>query len=144
METLNLDEYFVQRGIVELPHGLKGILARIIEDIETGASKGRAPDDYENYTTGNINLVPSKHKGGCHNILVGICYDKDNFEERIRDWLDHTMRCPGINGDLYFFTTQWNSLVVQKFKGYIDSLRKNGLSIHMIYITDKGFVLMPI
>jgi hypothetical protein len=77
--------------------------------------------------------------------LAGVCYDKDNFESRIREWLDHaSITCQGINMELYFFTSQWNSFTVDKFKGYIASLRKNGTVISMIYVTEKGLVLMPV
>jgi hypothetical protein len=144
-KVLDLDDYFVQRGIEELPGSLKKVLSRVVEDIASRAAEGRAPDDQWERAGDDLNVVPSKHKGDCKHLLVGVCYDKDNFENRIREWLDHaSTTCQGINMELYFFTTQWNSFTVDKFNGYIASLRKNGTAISMIYVTEKGLVLMPV
>ena len=144
-KVLNLDDYFVQKGIEELPGSLKKVLSRVVEDIASGAAEGRVPDDQWERAGDDLNVVPSKHKGDCKHLLVGVCYDKDNFENRIREWLDHaSTTCQGINMELYFFTTQWNSFTADKFKGYIASLQKNGTLVSMIYVTEKGLVLMPV
>jgi len=145
MNQLDLDGYFVQRGIAEFSIEVKTILSRIAEDIETERSKGKVHPGIGDGVTDDINLIPSKSNGSCHQVLVGICYDKDNLEERIRECLDHVaINCSGINKEIFFLTTQWNSGVVNKFNGYIEALRKNGLLINLIYVTSKGFVLMPV
>lgn len=142
---LDLDGYLVQRGIEELPRVVRDIVGRIMGDYETGRTGGKVPDDFGGFTEGEINLIPSKHKGRCHSLLVGICYDGDNFEERIRTCLDHAaIQCRGINEEVFIISTQWNSFSINKFKGYIESLRGNGLSINMIYVTERSFVLMPV
>lgn len=120
-------------------------MSRVAEDIASGAVEGKAPDDQWERADDDLNVVPSKHKSDCKHLLAGVCYDKDNFESRIREWLDHaSITCQGRNMELYFFTSQWNSFTVDKFKGYIASLRKNGTVISMIYVTEKGLVLMPV
>ena len=144
-KTLSIDDYLVQREMVELTGSLKEVLGKIIEDISSGVSEGKAPLDSSGYYGDYINLVPSDRVGSCKNFLVGICYDKDKFEDRIREWLDHAAtKCQEINRELYFFTTQWDSRTINKFKGYIESLRINGIYLNMIYITEKGLVSMPV
>lgn len=70
--------------------GKKPILSRIYEDIVEGNTKGKEPLDIgSSITTGNINIIPARFKGECCNILVTICYDGDNFDERFRNFLDH-------------------------------------------------------
>ena len=145
METLDLNGYLVQRGIAELPREVRHVLNRIMEDFEAGRTSGKAPDDFGEFYDDDFNLIPSKRKGRCHTLLIGVCYDRDNFEERIRECLNHaSLQCNGINQEIFIISTQWNSFTLQKFKGHIQSLRDNHLSIDMLYITEKSFVLMPV
>jgi len=142
---LDLDENIVQRSIKELPIGVKAILSKIYDDIREGISQGKVPLDNWDSDFDRINLIPSKYRGYCCPVLVGVCYDKDNFETRMRECLDHaSITCKGINHEIYFFTTQWNSNIANNYRGYIDSLKQNGILIHMIYVTNAGIALMPI
>ena len=144
-KELNLDDYLVQKGIVEFPGIVADVLGEIVDDIKVGKSGGKAQIEKYHRYGGYINIIPSKDAGSCHDLLVGICYDSDHLENRIREWLDHAaIKCQGVNRELYFFSTQWNSNTVGKFRGYIESLRKHGVLIHMIYVTEKGFSLMPV
>jgi len=142
---LDFNSNLVRRGIEELPREVSSILDRIMRECQENVTNRKAPDDFEDFFGSEFNLIPSKHKGVCHHLLVGICYDRDNFEERIRACLDHAASdCKGINKEIYFISTQWNSFTIDKFKGYLESLRGNGLLIQMIHITSKSFVLMPV
>lgn len=96
-------------------------------------------------TSGNVNIIPSKYRGDCHEILVAICYDDDNLDDRVLKLLDHaSIACAGVNRELFLFTTQWNSVVVNKHLGYIDSMRRNDIAVSLIYVSMKGFALMPV
>ena len=142
---LELNNFLLRREFEELPREVTSILDRIMRDFEEGMTNRKAPADFEDYFGNEFNLIPSKHKGMCHHLLVGICYDRDNFEERIMACLDHAaIECKGINKEIYIISTQWNSFSVDKFKGYLESLRGNGLLIQMIHVTSKSFVLMPV
>lgn len=142
---LDLENYLVQRSIAEFPREIRSVLSRIIEDIKSGESKGKAPHDMGEQFHGDINLIPSDEHGRCCTQLVAICYDKDNFDTRILECLDHAaIICPKQNQSIFFFSTQWNTVVASKYIGYIESLRRNGVSVDMVYMTRRGLVLMPI
>lgn len=145
IKRLDMDGYLVQRGIEELPKEVRRIIDRIMGDFEMGKTSGKAPSDFGGHTNNEINLIPSSYKGSCHTLLVGICYDRDNFESRIRECLDHAaIHCRGINQQIIILSTQWNSFTMNKFKGYVESLRENGVLINMIYVAEKSYVLMPV
>lgn len=134
-----------QRDIRELPTLIKDILSNVFEDVISEKANGKALSDTGNQYTDNINMIPSKNMGQCCSILVAICYDKDYLEQRLQECFDHaSIKCGGINEQIFFITTQWNSLIVNKFCGYINSLRKNGIDVTMIYVTNNGMVIMPI
>lgn len=142
---LDFDDNIAQSIIRELPDEVRTVLSRIFDDMREGITQGKAPVDNGNDYSGWINYIPSKHKGPCCPVLVAVCYDKDNFETRMLDCLDHaSINCVGINHKIFFITTQWNSHCINRHKGYIDSLKRNGLLIKMIYVTSAGIALMPV
>jgi len=142
---IDLDDYIVQRSIKEFPECVKAVLSNIFDDIREGNTQGRAPEYNGGISDGWINYIPSKQKGDCCPILIGVCYDKDNFENRVMECLDHaSINCSAINREIFIFTTQWNSLVANKLQGYINALRRDGKTINMIYITNMGIALMPV
>ena len=145
--VLDLEEYFIQKTISEFPAIMKPILSQINIDIIDGKTKEKVPLDFGSSITsaGNINIIPSKYRGDCYQILVAICYDGDNLDDRLLKFLDHaSITCAGINRELFLITTQWNSIVVNKYLGYIDSMRRNGVVVNLIYVSKKGIVLMPV
>lgn len=142
---IDIENYFVQRSITRFPEEVKIVLSEIYDDFRTGVILGKAPTDDRNIYTDRINIIPSKHRGSCCPILIGKCYDKDHFENRMLECLNHaSITCVGINNEIFFFTSQWNSYVVNRYRGYIDSLKLNGVSINMIYVTPLGIALMPV
>jgi hypothetical protein len=144
-DKLDFDDYLVQRGIIELPREIRGIVGRIMEEYRSGGINRKAPSDFGDHTHDAFNLIPSKHKGGCHSLLVGICYDRDNLEERIRECLDlSSIHCRGITEEIFIITTQWNSFTINKLKGHIEALRGNGVIINLIHVTERSYVLMPV
>lgn len=141
---LDLDDYIVQRSIVECPEGVNAVLSKIFDDIREGITQGKAPVD-KGINFDDINYIPSSHKGPCRPLLVAVCYDKDHFEDRMLECLDHaSINCAGINREIFFLTTQWNSYIANKHRGYIESMRREGYLINMIYVTHLGFALMPV
>ena len=93
----------------------------------------------------DFNLIPSKRAGDCKGLLVGVCYYDDNIDTRLRKCLDHAaVRCEGVTKEVFFLSTKWNSAVIDKYIGYIQSLRYNGVTVNMVYVSRRGVVLMPI
>ena len=58
-------------------------------------------------TGDDLNVVHSKHKSDYKNILTELVYEKDDFESRFKELLDHAaITWQGINIALYFLTTK--------------------------------------
>ena len=136
-----------QRRIFELPEVVRVILSQIREDIESGRTIGKAlfgSGEYP-YFGDDINLIPSRIKGDCHPILVAICYDGDRLDARLKECLEcAAVTCAGINREVYFFTTKWESHAIGARVQHIEALRKNGVRISFIYMSAKGEALMPV
>lgn len=128
---------------MEYPREIRAVLAKIVEDILSGKSSGKVPLDLGEIFYGDFNLIPSDRPERCCAQLVAVCYDKDNYDSRIRECLDHAaIICPNQNHEIFFFSTKWDSTVAGRYSGYIESLRRNGVLVNMIYATRKGQVLM--
>ena len=145
---LDLSDYIVQRSIREFPEPVIIVLRKIIDDLnnkEKKPTQGKFPADFGKGAYLDANLVPGQPGNMCFSILIGVCYDGDALEDRIRQWLDHaSLTCPDMNRELFFFSTKWNSDIVKKFDGYIASMRQRGVLINLFYLTPKGLVLMPV
>lgn len=54
--------------------------------------------------------------GQCTDLLIVLCYDKDDIYYRFKEGLDNAIeKCCGINKDVYFISTQWHSNKVKSF-----------------------------
>jgi hypothetical protein len=138
----SIDE--LRSGLLDVPDAVTEVLERVLEDIREGKTNGRASAETFDGLSDYVNVIPSKRKGFCTRFLITLCYLKDDLEGRIFESLDHAVKqCPGKCEYIFFITTQWNSFTVDRLSGYLDSVRKNGVSIRMIYISSKGMVLMP-
>lgn len=136
----------LQRSILlKLPDEIVNALEKVLNDVESEHSKERAPEEQNDYGCNDyINVIPSKMECACRPILLTYCYDKDNFEDRIMESLDHaSLKCPGINKEIYFLSTQWDSRCIRKTAGYIKAVRMNDVKVVFLHITNKGIVLMP-
>ena len=134
-------------GLLDVPKAVIDAVEKVFTDVKSGVTKDQAPPDMANvfssYT--NINITPWLEEGVCSPIMITFCYDKDNFDGRIIESLDHAViHCPNICEFIFFLTTQWDSKAVNKLAGYIEAVRKAGITISFIYITSKGFVVMPV
>lgn len=134
-----------RRTLMDMPEEVTSAIAGVLEDMDSGVTAGRAPADMPYGFSEYVNVIPSRTKCACTPILITYCYDKDSFEGRIMESLDHaTVHCPGICRHIFFLTTQWDSKVTNKLAGYIEAVRKNDVKIAFIHITNKGIVLMPV
>jgi hypothetical protein len=152
-ESVNIRE-IIERNIIDEKIGLLDVPKEVIDavekvfaDVKSGVSKEQVPSDiaeiFSHYT--KINIIPWQEKGVCSPVMITFCYDKDDFDGRIMDSLDHAvMHCPNICEYIFFLTTQWDSRAVNKLVGYIEAVRKTGVTLSFIYITPKGFAVMPI
>lgn len=133
-----------QRSLLELPEGIQIAINIVRQHIETRLTRGRASAGNYRELGGHINVIPSKHEGDCSDVLITFCYNKDSFEGRIMESLDHAAKfCPRTCRNIYFISTQWKSDVADKLSGYVDSVRKNNVNICFIHMTEEGIVVMP-
>ena len=53
-------------------------------------------------------MIPSEHEGECREVLLGLCFDQDNFDGRLREIAYHA----GIHCEktklVVFVTSQWD------------------------------------
>lgn len=140
-------------SLLDIPEEAAVAIGRAMQDMEEESTKERASEKALEDLGGYVNVIPSKTKIACTPILITLCYDKDSFEGRILESIDHAEKqCPGICEHIFFITTQWNSVIANKLSGCIGLLRKSGVEIRFIHITEKftergkenGIVLMPL
>lgn len=142
---VGFEEFLSFGGFVDFPREVREVLGVIYEDIRNSRGKRMVPADFADYFSGNFNLIPSKKVGDCKGLLVGVCYYDDNIDTRLRKCLDHAaIRCENITREVFFLSTKWNSGVIDKYIGYIQSLRHNGVMVNLVYVSRRGVVLMPI
>jgi hypothetical protein len=147
MDSRGLLEKSIHRQtseLLDLPEEVLIGIDIVYDDLMKSITKGTAPLDRGDTFGGDVNIIPSKHKSVCTPILITFCYDKDNFEQRILDSLDHaTIICNKKCEVIYFLTTQWNSFTFNKLSGYVESVRSHNVRVSFIYITNKGITIMP-
>jgi hypothetical protein len=142
---LEFEDFLSSGGLLEFPREVREVLRVVHEDIRNSRAKRMVPADFSDNFFEDFNLIPSRRTGDCKRLLVAVCYFDDNIDTRLRKCLDQAaIRCEGITREVFFLTTKWNSAVIDKYIGYIQSLRHNEIKVNMIYITRKGVVLMPI
>ena len=141
----DFEEFLKYEGGKKFPKEILEVLELVYEDIRNRRSKRLVPQDFGENLPGDINLIPRKEEGSCRKLLAAVCYYDDNIDTRLRKCLDHAaIKCDGVNREVYFLSTKWNSAVVDKYIGYIQSLRHNGVEVNMLYITRNGVVRMPL
>ncbi len=148
MRTRELIEKSIEiqtEGLVDIPREVRESIERVFDDIIEGITKGKAPVNTLEHLDDYVNVIPFKYKAACTQLLITLCYNNDSFEGRIFESLDHaTKLCQGICKYIFFLTTQWSSATTNKLSGYIEAVRKNGVMIKFVYITDRGSVIIPV
>lgn len=120
-------------------------LERIYNDINDDNYVKNAPIDIGKSIFGDAFVIPSNKKIQCSKVLLAFCYDDDNLEQRIYECLNYkSLECKKTCNEIYFLTTHWESSVGNRLSGYIESVRQNGVNIYFIYVTGKGFAIMPV
>ena len=138
------ESYRNQSRLQDLRPEVEEILSRVLNDLENGKTNEKAPHNIESNLYSNINLIPSDFYGQCTDLLIVLCYDKDDIYYRFKEGLDNAIeKCYGINKDVYFISTQWHSNKVKELSGYIKSVRQNDVRITFIHVTANGCVIMP-
>ncbi len=57
-------------------------------------------------------MIPGYPGTGCRPVLVGLCYDQDDFNARMRQIIAHAgITCHDKTKLVLIFTTQWNAKV---------------------------------
>lgn len=139
------ESYRNQSRLLDLRPEVEEILSKVLKDLENDKTNEKAPHNIESSLfTNNINLIPSDFYGQCTDLLIVLCYDKDDIYYRFKEGLDNAIeKCYGINKDIYFISTQWHSNKVKELSGYIKSVRQNDVRITFIHVTVNGCVIMP-
>ena len=142
---IDFEKFLASGNMVDFPREVREVLRVVYEDIKNSRGKRMVPADFADNFFEDFNLIPSRRNIECKRLLVAVCYYDDNIDTRLRKCLDQAaVRCDGMTREVFFLATKWNSAVIDKYIGYIQSLRHNGVMVHMIYVSRKGIVLMPI
>jgi len=135
---IGLEEDVILKGIID--DICKNGLSRKAPDISRlpdGGSHGRG--------RGVMNVIPSSFRGACHEKLTVLCYDKDNFHERLREMLYTAgIICREINRQVIFITSKFDNNTFEKHVHAIYSLKSQGVDFMFIQVTNQGAILLPV
>ena len=141
IKILDLDGYHVQKTISKFPPSINKVISKIYEDLANGNTRMKTRGNFW-----DIHEMSSVHDNyDSESVQVAVCYDEDDFSERL-EYFFSLSKIADENTDLelFFFSTQWNSKTIRKYEDIIESIRKNGSIVNMIYLTSKGICLMPV
>ena len=145
------------------PKFVQDVIRKIMDDSLSGITELPAnPDQFSSQFRGSIstrkneetsskneicdkyNFIPSDYRGECCETLVAVCYNGDDFDERLRQSLNHVIdTCYNINKCLYFLTTQWDINSIRKYRDKILRALEIGVELHFILINGKTYKEMP-
>jgi len=89
------------------------VIIELIEQAIADGTDGKARPVFpvsqvQTQARGAINVIPSEIKGLCRDILVAFCFDRDSFNERLREVAYHAgIHCPGTKL-IVLVTSQWD------------------------------------
>lgn len=87
-------------------------VTELIRRILQGGTEGKAPsipggDQATSQQGRGINVIPSKAKGSCCELLLAFCFDSDSFNDRLREIAYHAgIHCPDTKL-VILVTSQW-------------------------------------
>ena len=114
----------------QLPREVADVIEGIQHDVVEGSTKGKCSSHFSEMLSEYVNVIPSNYKASCTPTLITICYDGDNFNNRVMQSLKHaSIDCYGTCKNIYFITTKWESVTINQLMGYIESVRENKLQL---------------
>jgi mRNA-degrading endonuclease RelE of RelBE toxin-antitoxin system len=114
--TNNIEEGFDEieqlvRGaeVMGEPQIVAGLLRDIISATASEGTAGKAQLHNPQNISGPINVIPSEHEGRCRQVLLGFCFDRDNFGDRLREIAYHAgIHCQEETKLVMIVTSQWD------------------------------------
>jgi hypothetical protein len=84
-----------------------------------------------------VNVIPGSSGEECHPVLIGLCYDADYLDERLRQILDHAGRlCPRKNRLVVIISSQWNKNLWKEV--YLREFEQIYSTVHIYLIGPSG------
>lgn len=84
---------------------LRHLISATVRDGTAGKARMRGQQD----VSGPINVIPSEHGGECREVLLGLCFDQDNFDDRLREIAYHAgIHCQEQTKLVVIVTSQWD------------------------------------
>ncbi|MCS7232067.1 MAG: hypothetical protein RMJ67_08025 [Elusimicrobiota bacterium] len=129
-EMWRYDRYIDYEYRDELPKHFSGkdlidnaIKNEILSPVEKGQYIMKSPYN------GVINVIPSRGKGVCCEMLLVFIGDKDNFEKRIFQALEHTgIICRNITKYVIFYAFKWETIIWEKhYNSFVELVDKDRL-----------------
>lgn len=108
-EHLNELEQLVREAeISDNAQDVAGLLRHLIAATVGDGTDGKARVRGQQDVSGPINMIPSEHEGECREVLLGLCFDQDNLDDRLREIAYHA----GIHCEetklVVIATSQWD------------------------------------
>jgi len=95
----------------EMSSNILGTVVSILDDFFNGVEDpdGRLTRrESEVASFGNINLIPSEHQTDCHELLITLCTDRDDFYLRMLETINHCINCRDRTRMIIIATHYWN------------------------------------
>jgi addiction module RelE/StbE family toxin len=90
-------------------HDIAGLLQCLISAAVGDGTAGKAHVHSQQDVSGPINVIPSEHEGACRQVLLGLCFDQDNLDERLREIVYHAgIHCQKETKLIVIVTSQWD------------------------------------
>jgi mRNA-degrading endonuclease RelE of RelBE toxin-antitoxin system len=109
-EDLNEIEQLVRGAEVSgNAQDIAGLLRHLISATAGECTEGKARVRGSQDISGPINVIPSEHEGECQEVLLGLCFDQDNFDDRLREIAYHAgIHCQEETKLVVIMTSQWD------------------------------------
>ncbi|HBZ41633.1 MAG: hypothetical protein A2Y20_04060 [Firmicutes bacterium GWF2_51_9] len=164
LDSGNFEIVEIEDNLLKIPSKfVQDVIRKIMDDSLSGITKlpadpnsfksqfgssfsPRKNEDKKNEHTicDKYNFIPSDYLGECCETLVAVCYNGDDFDERLRQGLNHVIdNCYNQNKYLYFLTTQWDINSIRKYRDKILRALEIGVELHFILINGKTAKEMP-
>jgi len=118
---------------------IRSLIEKVIAAGTTGrAEKSVTALDLEYGSLSGINVIPSRGRGICGDVLMAFCFDRDNFERVIVDILLHCSDCPGTK-QIFLLSTKYDEKPLRRYEARLKHLNAN-FSLALIKMGQIRFV----
>ena len=108
-EGLSEIEELVRDARVDDVQSIAGVLRRLISNTAGEGTEGKAAVRIPQDMAGPVNVIPGEHEGECRQVLLGLCFDHDNLDDRLREIVYHAgIYCQEETRLVVIVTSQWD------------------------------------